>query len=149
MNEKCFLSLEDIGQIVLSHNPLVLLEGDSEGVEEVLSVSLAEHLAVSERGAISGSITVLLNGLNNVSETLILKLLLSNESVDIIALLGNVGEASLVDITRVNWVSHQPLVVWDWPGWGGHDSEGVVSIWVDRIEHGSLGEGSLRDYTKK
>ena len=139
-------SLHNISQVVVVENFLVLLEGNAEAIKKIISVGLAEHGAISEASCVSGAISVVLNSLNNVSESLLLELLLSDNGVEVIALDGNVREVSFVDISRVHWMSHKSLVVRNWPGWGRHNSKGVVSIWVDRSEHGILGrEGSLSD----
>ena len=124
---------------------LVLLEGNTEAVEEVISVSLAEHGAISEAGCVGSAISVVLNSFNNVSESLLLESLLGEHGVEVIALHGDVGKVSLIDISGVHWVSHKSLIVRNWPGWGRHNSKIVVSIWVDGSEQSILGrEGSLR-----
>ena len=62
--------------------------------------------------------------------------------MDIIDWLGNIGEVSLIDITSVDWVTEESLVVWNWPGWGGHHSKTMVSFWVNRADQGALRECS-------
>ena len=123
-------SLHNIGEVVLCEDLLVLLEGNAEAIEEIISVGLAEHRAVCEASSVGSAVSMVLNSLNNVSESLGLELLLSNHGVEIIALDGNVGEVSLIDISGVHWMSHKSLVVWNWPGWGRHNSKRVVSLWV-------------------
>ena len=127
-------SLHGIGQVVVGEDLLVLFVGNAEAVEEIVSVGLAEHGAVGEGGGIGGAISVVLDGLHDVSESLSLKLLLGDHGVQIVALNGDVGQVSLIDISRVHWVSHQSLVIRNWPGWGRHNSQGVVSLWVDGSE---------------
>ena len=124
-------SLENISQIVVGQDSLILLKSDSKAIEEVISVSSGELGAICKASAVCCSVGVVLDSLNNMSETLGLKSLLSKDGVEIIALLSNVGKVSLVDISGVDWVSHESLVIWNWPGWGAHNSKGVVSIWVD------------------
>ena len=125
---------------------LVLLEGNTKAVEEIISVSLAEHGTVGEASSISSAVSVVLDGLNDVSESLLLKSLLGEHGVEVIALDGDVGKVSLIDISGVHWMSHKSLVVRNWPGWGRHNSKGVVSIWVDGSKHRILGgECSLRN----
>ena len=120
---------------MLGKHLLVLLESNAEAVEEIISVSLAEHGAISEAGSVGCAVSVVLNSFNNVSESLLPESLLSEDGVDIIALDGNIGEVSLINISGVHWMSHKSLVVRNWPGWGRHNSKGVVSIWVDRSQH--------------
>ena len=149
MSAKLAVSLHDIGEVVVVHDSSVLLVSNAEAVEEIISVGLAEHRAIREAGGESGAITVLLDGLNNVSETLCLELLLGHHGVEISALNSDVGKVSLVNISGVHWMSKKSLIVWNWPSWGGHNSKGVVSIWVHRAQKGILGgEGSLGNYWK-
>ena len=124
-------SLENISQIVLGQDSLILLKSDSKAIEEVISVSSGEFGAILKASAPCFSVGVVLYSLNNMSEALLLKSLLSKDGVDIAALLSDVGKVSLVDISGVDWVSHESLVIRNWPGWGAHNSKGVVSIWVD------------------
>ena len=127
---------------MLSKHLLVLLESNAEAVEEIISVSLAKHGAIGEAGSVGSAVSVVLNSFNNVSESLLPESLLSEDGVDIIALDGNIGEVSLINISGVHWMSHKSLVVRNWPGWGRHNSKRVVSIWVDRSEHSILGRES-------
>ena len=93
---------------------------------------------------------MLFNGFNNITESISLKLLFSKDRVEIGAFDSDVGKLSLINITRVHWVSHKSLVVWNRPGWGGHNSKGVVSLWIDGSEHSVLGrEASLSNCIKK
>ena len=141
------ISLENISQIVVTEDSLILLKSDAKAIEEVFSVGSAELGAICEASAVCGSVGVVLYSLNDMSKTLLLESLLSKDGVEIIALLGDVGKVSLVDISGVDWVSHESLVVWNWPGWGAHNSKGVVSIWVDGSNESVLArERSLGSY---
>ena len=124
-------SLENISQIVVAEDSLILLKSDTKAIEEVISVSSGELGAICKASAVCCSVGVVLYSLNNMSEALFLELLLSKDGVEIIACLSDVGKASLVDISGVDWVSHESLVIRNWPCWGAHNSKGVVSIWVD------------------
>ena len=135
-------SLHNIGEVVLSKHLLVLLESNTKAVKEIICVSLGEHGGIGEAGSVGSAVSVILNSFDNVSESLLLESLLSEDGVDIIALDGNIGEVSLINISGVHWMSHKSLVVRNWPGWGRHNSQGVVSIWVDRSEHSILGRES-------
>ena len=138
-------SLENISQIVVAEDSLILLKSDAKAIEEVLSVSSGELGAICKASAVCCSVGVVLYSLNDMSETLFLELLLSKDNVEVAAFLGDVGEVSLADISGVDWVSHESLVIWNWPGWGAHNSKGVVSIWVDGSKESALGERSLGD----
>ena len=74
---------------MVSKGFLVLLEGNTEAVKKIISVSCGEHGAISEASSVGSTISVVLNSLDNVSKTLLLELLLGNQSVDIVALDGN------------------------------------------------------------
>ena len=139
-------SLHNISEVVVGKDLLVLLEGNAKAVKEIISVSLAEHGTVGEASSIGSAVSVVLDSFNDVSESLLLESFLGEHGVEVIALDGDVGKVSLIDISGVHWMSHKSLVVRNWPGWGGHNSEGVVSIWVDRSKHRILGgECSLRN----
>ena len=85
---------------------------------------------------------MLFNGFDNITESVSLKLFFSEDRVEIRALDGDVGKLSLINIPRVHWVSHKSLVVWNWPCWGCHYSQVVVSIGVHAGSEGSLAESS-------
>ena len=135
-----FISLENISEVMFSKDSLMLFVGDSKAVEEVVSVSFREHGAIREWSAIGSGISVLLNSLNDVSEASLLQGLLGQDSMNISALLCDICEQSLVNISSIDWVSHQPLIIWDRPGWSGHHTEGVVSLWVERCDQSVLRE---------
>jgi len=50
---------------VLSHDSNVLLVGESNTVEEIVSVSFTELVAISEFSAVRLDVIMLFNGLNN------------------------------------------------------------------------------------
>ena len=92
---------------------------------------------------------MLFNGFDNITESISFKLFFSEDRVEIRALDGDVGKLSLINIPRVHWVSHKSLIVWNWPGWGGHNSKGMVSFWIHGSEEGILRrETSLSNYCK-
>ena len=135
---------------MVTENSFILLESDTKAIEKVLSVGSGELGAVCEASAVSCGVGMVLYSFNDVSKTLSFESFLGEDNVDISAWLGNVGEVSLVDISGVDWMSHESLVIWNWPGWSAHNSERVVSIWVDRADEGVLArERSLGSYKMK
>ena len=125
-----------------------MLEGNSKAIQQVLGVSRCEWGAIVEGQEVSIGLGVVLDGLNNVTEAILLQSLLCFHNMDIADWDSDVLEAALIDVSGVHWVAHQSLVVWNWPGWGGHHSQRMVVIWINRPEHSALrGESSLHLYT--
>ena len=85
---------------------------------------------------------MVLNSFDNVSKTALSKLFFSHDHVHIVDTLGDVGEVTFVNITGVYWVAIKSLVVWNWPGWGSHHSETMVSLRVDGGDQRVLTESS-------
>ena len=140
-------SLQYVGEINFLHDSAVLLECNTKAIEEIIGVSLGEHGGINERSLIGFAVTMLLNGLNNVAKTVSLQGLLSDDRVEVRALLINVRKLSLINITSVHWVSHKSLIVRNWPGWSRHNSKSVVSLWNNRSKKSVLSsESSLSNY---
>ena len=59
--------MESVSEINFVHHSSVLVECNSEAVEEVLSVCLGEQSAIREGSAVSVSIGVVLNSFHNIS----------------------------------------------------------------------------------
>lgn len=107
----------------------MLLESNGEAVEKILAVSLSEWAGVGEAGSKGLGVGMVLDSFNYVSESLGLQVLLGQNSMNVRTIFCDVTQVSLVDVTRVHWVTQESLVVWNWPGWSGHHSERMVSLW--------------------
>ena len=121
-------------EIAVVEHTLLLIEGNAEAVEQVLSVRVGEVTGVIEAQAVGLGVGVVLDGLNNVAETLLSEALLGEDSMDVRALNIDVREGTLVDIARVDGVLIDALVVGNGPGRRGHDASEMVSLGVDRGE---------------
>ena len=137
------VSLKGISKINVVEDSLVLFESNGKAVKEIFSVSLAEWSAVLETSLVGVGVSVVLNSLNNVTESEFSESLLGEDRVTIIHFLFDVGKVSFANISGVHWVTSESLVVWNGPGRGGHNSQLIASCWVDGSEESVLGgEGS-------
>ena len=137
---------EDIREINIVENTLWLLEWDVEAIKEILGICITELSWIFEASAECFRVSVILNCLHHVSQTCRDQVLFRNNGVNVGAVLSNTHEVSLIDISRVDWVSHNSLVVWYWPRWSGHHSQLMVSLGINRAKHCVLwAEGSLGD----
>merc|ERR1712227_320247 len=101
----------------------MLIESNAKAVKEIVGISSRELTGVGERSAEGVGVGVVLNGFDNITETLSFKVLLSHDNMNIINVLLDIRKVTFMNITRVDWVSHKSLVVWNWPGWGRHNSK--------------------------
>ena len=125
----------------------ILLVGDSKAVEEIINIGLGKLLGVSKAGEITVDVVVLLDGLDDISVSLQLEHLLSDERIAGVKWLGDVVEIA-VGAVQVGGVAEGTLVVGNGPGGSRHDAEVVVAVGVDRSEQGVLlteGTTSLGD----
>ena len=143
----CCRSLQCVGEVdFLEHSP-VLLESNSEAVQQVLGVSLSELGAIVEGHEVGVGLGMVFDGLDHVAESLLLQSLLGFDDMHIVEVYCDVLQAALVDVAGVHWVAHQPLVVWDWPRGGRHHSQRMVQIWINRSSQSVLSrESSLHLY---
>ena len=110
-------SLQYVGEITFLHYSAVLLKSNTKAIKKIFGICRGEHRGISERCLKSFAVTVLLNSLNNISKTISLQSLLSENRVEVRAFLIDIRKLSFINITRVHWMSHKSLIVWDWPGW--------------------------------
>jgi len=81
---------ESISKVDVVEDSFTLVKGNIEAIQEVLSVSVWELGRVIEARAIGGGISMILNSLDNMTKTISLESLLSNDSMDVLDWLGDV-----------------------------------------------------------
>ena len=84
---------------------------------------------------------MLFNSLNNVALALKLKELLGDHDVGVVDVDHEVSEVTIV-LVQSSRVAVGTLVVGNGPLGGGHDTQVVVSVWVQTGHHGVLRECS-------
>ena len=136
------LSVENIVQVVLLEQLHVLLACDSEAVEQVIGVGLAELGRVVELGAVVFDIVVLLNGLHDVALAFELEELLGDHHVRVVHIDQEVAQVTC-GFVGVGRVTEGTLVVGNGPGWSGHDAQVAVSGGVDSSAERHLRERHL------
>ena len=137
---------EAVGKINIIENTLRLLEWNVQAIKKVFGVCITKKSWVFEACAECFSVSVILNSLDNVSKTFSDQVLFGNNSVNVRAVLCNAAEISLVNISWIDWMSHNSLVIWNWPCWCRHHSQVMVPLGIHRGNHCVLcWEGSLGD----
>ena len=114
---------------MLSHDSNVLLVGESNTVEEIVSVSFTELVAISKFSAVRLDVIMLFDGLNNVTISFKLKGFFGNHSMSSLERDSDVVKISSLHV-KVSFSSECSLVVRDGPGRSSHNSEVVVSLCV-------------------
>ena len=132
----------DMSQIAIIENSLLLIKGNTEAIKEIFGVSLREISRIREASGISCSVGMVLNGFNDVSKTFFSESFLGKDSMHIITLNINIVQGTLVNISRLNWVLVDTMIVRNWPGRSGHNSLWCTSLRVDRAEHSASRESS-------
>ena len=82
---------EDVGEVAVVEDTLLLIEGNAEAVEQILSVGVSEIGRVGEVSDVGLGVSVVLDGLNNVAETFFSHALLGKDNVEVGALNVDVG----------------------------------------------------------
>ena len=134
-------SVEAISELEFVEQSGVLVLGNVQSFSQVLEVGLGELSGVLEGGQIIANVVVVLNSLNDVSLSVGLECLLSDESVEVVEGDAEVPQVALA-LFESSRVSEGSLVVGNGPLGGGHHSQLVVAVGVDRAEESVLGEAS-------
>ena len=82
--------MECISEINFGQCSLVLVESNVKAVEEIVSVCSAEHGAILETSAVSIGICVVLNSLDNVTESLFSELFFSHNDMHVVDVFSDV-----------------------------------------------------------
>ena len=123
----CTVSVEHVAQIVVAEQLDVLFVGNTEAVEKIVNVRLAEQGRVFELGQIGVNLVVVFNGFNNVTLSIHFKHLLGDHSMRVVKGYVDVGDVAIRPV-EVSRVAECTLVVRDRPGGCRHNAEVVVAI---------------------
>ena len=120
----------------------ILFASSAHTVEQVIKVGLREHGGVLKLGHVVVNVIVLFNSLNNVALALKLKELLGDHDVGVVDFDHEISEVTIV-LVQSSRVAVGSLVVGNGPLGSGHDTQVVVSVWVQTRHHSVLRECTL------